>query len=108
VTLCDRALGVSSLLGRTFRQGEERHGHVIDPRSGAAVDHTLLAAVTCESPTEADALSTALLVRGRSGLTALAARFPGAGFLVAVRGPTGVEVQAAGHGFEDVRVNGSS
>src|SRR6185369_11639364 len=61
VALRDRALGVSCIYGRTFLRGERRQGHVIDPRDGRPVDHTLLAAVICDSATDADALSTALL-----------------------------------------------
>jgi thiamine biosynthesis lipoprotein len=99
VALCDRALGVSSIFGRTFQRGEERHGHVLDPRTGEPVAHTLTAAVITASPTDADALSTALLVLGREGLPALAARFPGSGFLVATRGEAGTVVTTAGEGF---------
>jgi thiamine biosynthesis lipoprotein len=95
VALRDRALGVSCIYGRTFVRGQERHGHVIDPRSGRPVDHTLLAAVVTDLAADADALSTALLVLGRAGLRVLARRFPAAGFLVAERG----EVLTAGDGF---------
>ena len=52
------------------------------------------------SPTEADALSTALLVLGRSGLQPMARAFPEAGLLVAERGGEGgVRVTTAGPGF---------
>jgi thiamine biosynthesis lipoprotein len=96
VALRDRALGVSSIFGRLFVRGRERVGHVLDPRSGRPVDHTVLAAVIADSATDADALSTALLVLGRGGVRQLARRFPGAGFLVAGRG----EVVTAGVGFQ--------
>jgi thiamine biosynthesis lipoprotein len=99
VALRDRALGVSCLYGRVFVRGEERHGHVIDPRRGRPVDHTVLAAVVAESATDADALSTGLLVLGRAGLPLLARRFPGAGFLVVERG----DVVTAGAGFRLLR-----
>ncbi len=65
VKLRDQALGVSAIHGRAFRRGEERVGHVVDPRTGASVAHTLQAAVITDSATEADALSTAMLVLGR-------------------------------------------
>ena len=96
VALRDRALGVSSVLGRTFLRGAEPEGHVLDPRSGRAVSHTVLAAVLADSPTDADALSTALLVLGREGMAALEERFPGAGFLVAERDG---DVVVGGRGF---------
>jgi thiamine biosynthesis lipoprotein len=85
VVLRDQALGVSAIHGRTFRTGEERVGHVIDPRTGASVAHTLLAAVVSPSATDADAMSTALLVLGAEALPRLAARFPDTSLLVAPR-----------------------
>jgi thiamine biosynthesis lipoprotein ApbE len=48
--------------------GEGLHGHVIDPALGAPAQGALLAAVVLPSAMESDALSTALLVRGRAML----------------------------------------
>lgn len=76
VVLCDRALGVSASHGRTFGQGEKKRGHVIDPRSGASVHHTALAAAVTASPTDADAISTAVLVLGAALTERILARFP--------------------------------
>ena len=82
VGLRDRALGVSAPHGRFFVHDGERYGHVIDPRTGQPVRGALLAAVAMDSPTDADALSTALLVLGEPGLRTVAACCPGAQALV--------------------------
>jgi len=77
VDLCDSSLSVSAVHGKSFTDGGSEFGHVIDPRTGLAVEGALAAAVTGPSPTECDALSTALLVLGKSWLPTLAERFPG-------------------------------
>jgi len=64
IPLCDEALSVSAIWGRSFQQQGKIFGHVLDPRTGEPVAGTLLAAVVLPSATETDALSTALLVRG--------------------------------------------
>lgn len=81
VTLRDQALGVSGIHGRVYQVGEQRRGHVVDPRSGASVCHTVLAAAVTAVAADADALSTALLVLGADALERLAARFPGCSLL---------------------------
>ena len=64
IELRDQALGVSALHGRSLERAGRRLGHVLDPRSGAPVAHTALAACTHASAAAADAWSTALLVLG--------------------------------------------
>lgn len=64
VTLADRALSVSASLGQNQRIAEKRYGHVIDPRTGRAVERDLLACVVAPSAAQAEALSTALVVLG--------------------------------------------
>ncbi|MEO0651665.1 MAG: FAD:protein FMN transferase, partial [Planctomycetota bacterium] len=59
VELCDAACSVSAQHGRTLEDG---HGHVRDPRSGAAPERRLPAVVRAPNATLADAWSTALLV----------------------------------------------
>ncbi len=61
------SLSVSAVWGRVFEAGGATYGHVLDARSGRPVEGTLLTAVVAASATEADALSTALLVKGRDG-----------------------------------------
>ena len=55
---------MSAAYEKAFVQNGKTWGHVIDPRSGLPVQGALLAAVAHPSPTECDALSTALLVLG--------------------------------------------
>ena len=66
--LADTALGVSASAGKAFRFRNRTFGHILDPRTGEPTQGALLAAVSGPSATEADALSTALLVLGASGL----------------------------------------
>lgn len=67
IELHDEALSVSAVWGRSGRVGSRTFGHVLDPRTGHPVSANLMAAVICGSATEADALSTALLVLGPAG-----------------------------------------
>jgi FAD:protein FMN transferase len=84
VYLRDSALSVSAVHGKYFQEGDERYGHVIDPRAGAPVQGALLSAVVSPSATETDALSTGLLVSGESLMGALCDR-PGTGALVVLK-----------------------
>ncbi|MDH3687440.1 MAG: FAD:protein FMN transferase, partial [Myxococcales bacterium] len=60
--LRERALSVSSSLGRYTVIDNQRYGHVIDPRSGLALREGRFAAVLAPSAAEAEAWSTALLI----------------------------------------------
>src|SRR5204862_4577473 len=62
VSLKDESLSVSALWGKSFQDSDKTYGHVLDPRSGRPASNAVLAAVVLPSPTETDALSTALLV----------------------------------------------
>ena len=85
VTLHDTALSVSALHPKAPAVGGRAWGHVIDPRSGRPVSANLLAAAVAPSATDAEALSTALLVLGEAGAPELMARFPGANLLLVTR-----------------------
>ncbi len=76
VELHDSSLSVSAVHGKSFFHQGRQLGHVIDPRTGQPVQGAQAAAVIGPSPTDCDALSTALLVLGQPGLTMLAQRFP--------------------------------
>lgn len=76
VSLRNEALSVSAVWGKMFTDEQGTHGHVIDPRTGRPASDAVLAAVVTESPTDADALSTALLVLGEPGLARLRDRWP--------------------------------
>lgn len=67
VPLKDEAVSVSAVWGRSFESGGKTYGHVIDPRTGQPANSAICAAVVCDSATESDALSTALLTLGLDG-----------------------------------------
>lgn len=71
------SLSVSAPHGRSFTVDGQTYGHVIDPRTSQPVSRTKLAAVWGPSPTDCDALSTALLVLGEEWLPAMRERFAG-------------------------------
>lgn len=64
VQLRDRALSVSSSVGSVIEIAGERISHVIDPRTGSAIEETVEAIVVADRAAIADAWSTALLVIG--------------------------------------------
>ncbi len=71
VSLAHEALSVSGGTFHAFLDADVQRGHVIDPASGVPVEAGRLAWVRHPSAAAADALSTALLVRG-SGLGGVA------------------------------------
>ena len=71
VRLMDESLSVSAVWGRTFQAEGRNFGHVIDPRTGQPVEGAWLSAVVLPTATETDALSTALLTLGSTGLERL-------------------------------------
>jgi FAD:protein FMN transferase len=81
VELRDAALSVSAVWGKSFTTGGTTYGHVIDPRSGQPTRSAVLGAVSVESATESDALSTALLVLGHEGHARIRELFPAAKLL---------------------------
>jgi len=89
VVLRDRALSVSAGHGRRLGTAGDGVPHVIDPRSGEPVTANLLAAVVAPSATDADALSTALLVLGEAGLARIVDATGERGALVVARGGDG-------------------
>ncbi|HTH47180.1 MAG TPA: FAD:protein FMN transferase [Candidatus Limnocylindria bacterium] len=66
VPLRDESLSVSATWGKSFREGGQTYGHVLDPRSGEPVTGERMAAVALPSATESDAFSTSLLVLGET------------------------------------------
>lgn len=74
--LCDSALSVSAVWGKSFQTADKSFGHIIDPRAGYPVEGALLAAVGLASTTETDALSTALLVLGPDGIGQIQRYYP--------------------------------
>lgn len=76
VQLLDSSLSVSAEWGKCFVKDGRRFGHVIDPRCGQPVMGASMAAVVAGGGTESDALSTALLVLGKPGISCLKRTFP--------------------------------
>ena len=64
VRLRDLALSVSSSVGSVSEIAGERVSHVIDPRTGSAIEETVEAIVVADRAAIADGWSTALLVVG--------------------------------------------
>ena len=101
VSLRDEAMSVSAVWGRSFQSGGKDYGHVIDPRTGQPTEAALLSAVVLPSTTETDALSTALLTLGPSGLGQISTLRKGIRCLVASQekeelkaSSVGIELQA--------------
>jgi len=65
IRLEDRAVATSGDYVNFYESGGRRYSHIIDPRSGAPVEHALAAvSVVARSAMTADALATALMVLG--------------------------------------------
>jgi len=67
VELHDESLSVSAVWGKSFIEGGEELGHVLDPRTGEPVRRARCAVVVGPEAAVSDALSTALLVLGPEG-----------------------------------------
>ena len=76
VTLRDQAVSVSGSLGHSLTVDGQRYSHIIDPRTGQPVRRDLLACVLAPTATQAEALSTALLILGEDTGMALIERLP--------------------------------
>jgi thiamine biosynthesis lipoprotein len=96
VPLRDEAMSVSAIWGRSFVAQGKTFGHVLDPRTGEPTSRAVLAAVVLPSATETDALSTALLVRGRDGHHHIANLRPGMRTLLLFHSGGQLSVEANG------------
>jgi thiamine biosynthesis lipoprotein len=76
VELHDESLSVSAVWGKSFTEGGEELGHVLDPRTGEPVRRARCAAVVGPEAAVSDALSTALLVLGPEGRPLIEANLP--------------------------------
>jgi thiamine biosynthesis lipoprotein len=73
--LRDQAIATSGNYEQFIAAGEERPGHLIDPRTGGPVDHLMSATVVASTAMEADAASTtAYLLGGEQGARYLSER----------------------------------
>jgi thiamine biosynthesis lipoprotein len=96
VGLNDESLSVSAIWGKFFQAEGETLGHIIDPRTGRPATNAILAAVILPSATDTDALSTALLTLGLSGLERLCAKRPGIRALVVAEAEGRLQVRSKG------------
>jgi thiamine biosynthesis lipoprotein len=76
IELNDAGLSVSAAHGKWFNVNGCTYGHVLDPRAGEPARRARAAAVTGPSPSDCEALSTALLVLGERWLPAMQSSFP--------------------------------
>ncbi len=76
------ALSVSAIWGKSFQTENREYGHVIDGTTGEPTVGAAQAAVTLPSATDADAISTALLVAGNKGIAWLDKHFPNNQYLL--------------------------
>lgn len=76
VDMKNESLSVSGVHGKSFKDGNVEIGHIIDPRTGLPIEGPRTAVVVGPSATCCDALSTALLVLGKTGPSLLAEKFP--------------------------------
>jgi FAD:protein FMN transferase len=88
VSLRNQSLSVSAVWGKSFQMNGRTYGHVLDPRRLEPVSGALMAAVIAPSATDADALSTALLVLGPDGQDLLLHERPDIQTLVVNRSPS--------------------
>ena len=77
VELHDESLSVSAVWGKSFTEGGQELGQVLDPRTGEPVRRARCAAVAGPEAAVSDALSTALLVLGPEGRPLIEANNPG-------------------------------
>jgi thiamine biosynthesis lipoprotein len=96
IPLKDEALSVSAVWGKCFKADGKTFGHVLDPRNGYPVEHSLLAAVALPGATETDALSTALLVSGAAGHKKIFELRPGMKTLLVTESANGFQAEAKG------------
>ena len=96
VGLKDESLSVSAISERFFEAEGKTFGHVLDPRTGVPASNALLAAVVLPSATETDALSTALLTLGASGVPLITTIRPAARTLVLHKGHGELKVDSRG------------
>jgi FAD:protein FMN transferase len=74
IALSERAVSTSGDYEQYFMHEGKRYGHILDPRSGYPVEHTVAVTVIAPSGLMADGLSTGLFVLGAEKGAALVAR----------------------------------
>jgi len=110
IWLQDHAIGTSGDANQFFYHQGKRYGHVIDPRSGWPVQHTLSATVISHSAAAADALATAFFVIGPDHATQYCQQHPGTSFIIATPGDRNrvIELHIFGVEKEDLEVTANN
>ena len=89
LTINDQAVGTSGSGRQSFIVDGKRYGHIIAPRTGWPVDHTLSVTVLAESAVVADALATALFVIGPQDAESVCEQFNAGALFVSEDTPNG-------------------
>ena len=78
IELCNAALATSGNYRKYYEKDGKRHSHVIDPKTGKPVEHTLLSVTVRDSTAwRADALATAMMVLGVEKSLQMLEKLPG-------------------------------
>ncbi|HEU4387170.1 MAG TPA: FAD:protein FMN transferase [Blastocatellia bacterium] len=89
IVLKDRSISTSGCSEKTFQLGEKKYCHIMDPRTGRPVDGLLSVTVITATATEADALSTAVMVMGLEKAKAFLKLRVDVGAIIYYRDPDG-------------------
>jgi FAD:protein FMN transferase len=110
IWLQDHAIGTSGDANQFFYHQGKRYGHVIDPRSGWPVQHTLSSTVITHSAAAADALATAFFVIGPENATRYCQQHPGISFIIAKPGNRNrvIELHILGVAKDDLEVTANN
>jgi thiamine biosynthesis lipoprotein len=93
INLCDAALATSGNYRRYFEKDGRRYSHMIDPKTGKSVQHSLLSVTVRDSTVwRADALATAFMVLGVEKSLQLLEKLPGVEAFFISAGDDGVFV----------------
>lgn len=85
VWLRESALSTSGDAEQVLVRGGTRHSHIVDPRTGRAVTHSIAPTVWSTDPAVADAAATALSVMGIAAMDPLCERIRATGVAIEMR-----------------------
>ena len=82
VDILDACVSTSGNYERFVEFDGKRYGHILDPRTGMPVENMISVSVVAESGIDADALSTAIYVRGIDFAEKMKSQYPGLRVLI--------------------------
>ena len=85
VSLRESALSTSGDAEQVLAHGGQRHSHIVDPRTGKAVNHSIAPTAWSPDPAIADAAATSLSVLGVGEMDALCERIRATGVPIEMR-----------------------